>query len=149
MRFRALLCAAAIVGLSSSVWAASWEEIVNAGNQSRDWLNYGGDLGQMRFAPSDQINSGNVKNLRLKFIHQSGVIGSYETTPIAQNGILYFTTPYNHVFAVDGSSGTELWHYEHKLGTTIFCCGPNNRGVAIAGDTLYMTTLDAMLIALD
>jgi PQQ-dependent dehydrogenase (methanol/ethanol family) len=149
MHFRTLLCAAAVAGLSSSAWAASWEEIQNAGSQSRDWLNYGGDLGQMRYAPSDQINSGNVGKLRLKFIHQSGVIGSYETTPIAQNGTLYFTTPYNHVFAVDARTGRELWHYEHKLGTTIFCCGPNNRGVAIAGDTLYMATLDAMLIALD
>ena len=149
MRLKMLLCAAVVLGLSSGAWAASWEEILHAGPQSRDWLNYGGDLGQMRYAPSDQINSKNVDRLRLKFLHQSGVIGSYETTPIAQQGILYFTTPYNHVFAVEANSGKELWHYEHKLGTTIFCCGPNNRGVAIAGETLYMATLDALLIALN
>ena len=62
---------------------------------------------------------------------------------------MYITTPYNHVFAIDARSGQQLWHYEHKLGTTIFCCGPNNRGVALADDKVYMATLDAMLIALD
>ncbi len=149
MRLKTLVLAAVVASFATAASAASWEEIVNAGSQSRDWLNYGGDLGQMRYAPSDEINTGNVHKLRVKFIHQSGVLGSYETTPIAQNGILYFTTPYNHVFAVDARNGRELWHYEHKLGTTIFCCGPNNRGVAISGDKLFMATLDALLIALD
>lgn len=149
MRLKTLVLAAVVASFATAASAASWEEIVNAGSQSHDWLNYGGDLGQMRYAPSDEINTGNVHKLRVKFIHQSGVVGSYETTPIAQNGILYFTTPYNHVFAVDARNGRELWHYEHKLGTTIFCCGPNNRGVAISGDGLFMATLDALLIALD
>ncbi len=149
MRLKTLVLAAVVASFATAASAASWEEIVNAGSQSHDWLNYGGDLGQMRYAPSDEINTGNVHKLRVKFIHQSGVLGSYETTPIAQNGILYFTTPYNHVFAVDARNGRELWHYEHKLGTTIFCCGPNNRGVAISGDRLFMATLDALLIALD
>ncbi len=149
MRLKTLVLAAVVASFATAASAASWEEIRNAGSQSRDWLNYGGDLGQMRHAPSDEINTGNVHKLRVKFIHQSGVVASYETTPIAQNGILYFTTPYNHVFAVDARNGRELWHYEHKLGTTIFCCGPNNRGVAISGDRLFMATLDALLIALD
>ncbi|MEE8507347.1 MAG: PQQ-binding-like beta-propeller repeat protein [Kiloniellales bacterium] len=149
MRLKTLVLAAVVASFATAASAASWEEIVNAGSQSHDWLNYGGDLGQMRYVPSDEINTGNVHKLRVKFIHQSGVLGSYETTPIAQNGILYFTTPYNHVFAVDARNGRELWHYEHKLGTTIFCCGPNNRGVAISGDRLFMATLDALLIALD
>ncbi len=149
MRIKPFLCAVGVVCAASPAFAASWEEIANAGSQSKNWLNYGGDLGQMRYVPNDEINATNVGNLKLKFIHQSGVIGSYETTPIAEDGILYFTTPYNHVFAVDARTGRELWHYEHKLGTTIFCCGPNNRGVAVSGDMVYMATLDAMLIALD
>ena len=80
---------------------------------------------------------------------QTGVLGSFETTPIVEDGVMYITTPYNHVFAIDARTGQQLWHYEHKLGTTIFCCGPNNRGVALADDKVYMATLDAMLIALD
>ena len=52
--------------------------------------------------------------------------------------------------AYDLNTGKELWRYEHKLGTTIYCCGPNNRGVGIHGGAhVYMGTLDAHLLALD
>ena len=129
--------------------AATWEEINNAGSQSRDWLVYGGDLGQMRYLPSDQINTDNVKNLKLKYIFQTGVVGSFENTPIVEGGVLYVTSPYNHLFAVDAATGNQLWHYEHKLATTVFCCGPNSRGVVVHGDLVIMPTLDAMLVALN
>ena len=134
---------------AGSASAATWEEINNAGSQSRDWLVYGGDLGQMRYVPSDQINVDNVKNLKLKYIFQTGVVGSFENTPIVEGGVLYVTSPYNHLFAVDAATGRQLWHYEHKLGTQVFCCGPNNRGVALHGDLVIMATLDAMLVALN
>jgi PQQ-dependent dehydrogenase (methanol/ethanol family) len=149
MRGKALLAAVLLVGGTHAAAAVTWDDLVHAGNQSQNWLLYGGDLGQKRFVPNDEINTNNVQNLRLKWIFQTGVIGSFENTPIVEDGIMYVTTPYNHAFAVDASSGKQLWHYQHKLGTTIFCCGPNNRGVAVLGDKLFMTTLDAMLIALD
>ena len=64
--------------------------------------------------------------------------------------MMYVTTPYNTAIAYDLNTKKELWRYEHKLGTTIFCCGPNNRGVAIHGGAhVYMGTLDAHLVALD
>ena len=70
--------------------------------------------------------------------------------PIVVNGVMYLTTSYNHVYAIDAATGQEFWHYKHKMGPiTTYCCGPNNRGVAIYGDTLYMGTLDAKLVALD
>ncbi len=114
-----------------------------------EWLTYGGDLGQTRYIDNDEINVGNVANLKLKWIHQSSIIGSYQATPVVDDGIMYVSTPYNHVFAIDAATGEELWHYEHKLGVTTLCCGPNNRGVAVRGDLVYMATLDARLVALD
>jgi PQQ-dependent dehydrogenase (methanol/ethanol family) len=129
--------------------AADWNTLVAAGNQSANWLVYGGDLANTRFVPNDEINANNVGDLELQWIFQTGIIGSFETTPIVEDGVMYLTAPYNHVFAIDARTGRELWHYEHKLGTTIFCCGPNNRGVALADDKVYMATLDAMLVALD
>ena len=113
------------------------------------WPVYGGDMSNTRYSASDQINAGNVQNLHLKWLFQTGVIGSFETTPVVEDGVMYITTPYNHLFAIDARTGKELWSYEHKLGTTIFCCGPNNRGVALAGDKIYMATLDAALVALN
>ena len=73
-----------------------------------------------------------------------------ETAPIVVDGVMYLTTSYNHVYAVDAATGKEFWHYKQKMGpVTTFCCGPNNRGVAISGGRLFMGTLDAKLVALD
>jgi hypothetical protein len=57
---------------------------------------------------------------------QTGVVGSFENTPIVDDGVMYVTTPYDHVFAVDAKTGKELWHYQYKLGKNYICCGPNN-----------------------
>ena len=57
---------------------------------------------------------------------------------------------FDHVYALDAKTGAEIWHYKHKLGPiTTYCCGPNNRGVAVYGDKVYVATLDAKLVALD
>ena len=114
-----------------------------------EWTTYGGDQGQKRFVDNDQINVDNVAGLKLKWIHQTSVIGSYQATPVVDDGVMYVTAPYNHVFAIDAATGEELWHHQHKLGVTTLCCGPNNRGVVLRGDLVYMATLDAKLVALD
>ncbi|MGB8273833.1 MAG: PQQ-binding-like beta-propeller repeat protein [Alphaproteobacteria bacterium] len=137
------------MGANHFAAAEPWQELTSGKNQGDEWLVYGGDLGQMRYSPNDQINVKTVKNLKVKWMFQTGVLGSFENTPIVDDDVMYVTTPYNHVFALDAKTGKLLWHHEHKLGTTIFCCGPNNRGVAVLGDNVYMGTLDAMLIALD
>jgi PQQ-dependent dehydrogenase (methanol/ethanol family) len=105
---------------------------------------------QTRYYPAAQINSGNVASLRPAFIFQTEVLESMETAPIVIDGIMYITTSYNHVYALDAVTGKEFWHYKHKMGpVTTYCCGPNNRGVAILNDRLYMGTLDARLVSLD
>ncbi len=73
-----------------------------------------------------------------------------ETSPIVVDGVMFVTTSYNHVYAIDAVTGQEFWHYKHKMGAVItFCCGPNNKGVAISDGKVYVGTLDAKLIALD
>jgi alcohol dehydrogenase (cytochrome c) len=60
------------------------------------------------------------------------------------------TTAFDHVFALNARTGEEIWSYRHKMGPiTTYCCGPNNRGVAVYGNNVYLTTLDAKLVALD
>ena len=125
-------------------------QLNNAGKQTADWLHTNGDYGQTRFYAGKQINAGNVKNLRPEFMFQTEVRESMETAPIVVDGIMYMTTSYNHVYALDAVTGKEFWHYKHKMGAiTTFCCGPNNRGVAIEGGKLFMGTLDAKLVSLD
>jgi len=120
--------------------------------QSGDWTTYGGNDWNQRYSPLRQITAKNVSSVVPRMIFQTGIakLGSFENTPIVSNGVMYVTTPYNTAMAYDLNTKKELWRYEHKLGTTIYCCGPNNRGVAIHGGAhLYMGTLDAHLVALD
>ncbi|SAL03368.1 putative quinoprotein decanol dehydrogenase [Caballeronia arationis] len=121
-----------------------------AAGDASSWLHSNGSYAETRYASASQINTTNVSKLRPAFIFQTAVMESMETAPIVSNGVMFLTTSYNHVYAIDAVTGKEYWHYKHKMGpVTTFCCGPNNRGVAILGDRLYMGTLDAKLVALD
>jgi PQQ-dependent dehydrogenase (methanol/ethanol family) len=130
--------------------SVSQQQLNAADSQGANWLHTNGGYGQTRFYPGKQINTGNVKKLKPAFVFQTEVMESMETAPIVADGVMYLTTSFNHVYAVDATSGKEFWHYKHKMGpVTTFCCGPNNRGVAISGGRLFMGTLDAKLVALD
>jgi PQQ-dependent dehydrogenase (methanol/ethanol family) len=125
----------------------------NARTDGKNWAIYGRDYTNQRYSPLAQITSANVGSLRMAWMFQTGIsrLGSFETSPTVVDGVMYLTTPYNTAMAVDARSGQQIWRYEHKPSITapIYCCGPNNRGVAISGGTVYMGTLDARLVALD
>src|SRR2546430_15026193 len=111
---------------------------------------YGHDYTNDRYSALDQINPANVSPLVPRWIFQTGIVASFETTPVVSNGVMYITTAYNHLFALNARTGKQLWRYDHKLGgTEIFCCGPVNRGVGLGYGMVYMATLDAQLVALD
>jgi alcohol dehydrogenase (cytochrome c) len=121
-----------------------------AASDGNNFLHTNGNYHQTRFYPDRQINRMNVSHLRPAWIFQTDVMESMETTPIVVNGVMYVTTAFDHVYALDARTGEELWHYKHKLGPiTTYCCGPNNRGVAVYGDMVYLATLDAKLLALE
>ncbi|HSC01069.1 MAG TPA: PQQ-dependent dehydrogenase, methanol/ethanol family [Burkholderiaceae bacterium] len=121
-----------------------------AAKDSTNFLHSNGSYAQTRYYPASQINKGNVGKLKPAFVFQTEVVESMETAPIVVDGIMYLTTSYNHIYAIDAKTGKEFWHYKHKQGpVTTYCCGPNNRGVAIMNDRVYMGTLDAKLVSLD
>jgi len=128
----------------------SQEQLNKAGSDSTNWLHTNGDYAQTRYYPGKEINTGNVAKLRPAFVFQTEVLESMETAPIVVDGVMFLTTSFNHVHAIDAATGKQFWHYKHKMGpVTTFCCGPNNRGVAISGGRLFMGTLDAKMVALD
>jgi len=133
----------ALVGLS--VWpATAWGQV--------DWPTYGGNTWNQRWSSLKQIDTRNVSRLVPRMVFQTGVgrPGSFETTPIVVGDMMYVTTAYNEAtIAYDLNSKKQVWRYEHKLGTTLTCCGPNNRGVAVSDGSVFEGTLDARLIALD
>ena len=124
--------------------------LTRAAGDGNNFLHTNGNYAQTRYYPASQINTDNVKNLRPAWIFQTEVVDTMETSPIVVNGIMYVTTAFNHVYALDARTGQQIWHYKHAMGpVTTYCCGPNNRGVAVAGDRVFMGTLDAKLVALD
>lgn len=121
-----------------------------AGGDGNNFLHTNGNYEQTRYYPASQINTDNVGKLRPAWIFQTEIVGSLETSPIVVNGIMYVTTSFNHVYALNARTGEEIWHYKHDMGPiTTYCCGPNNRGVAVHGNKVFMGTLDAKLVALD
>jgi alcohol dehydrogenase (cytochrome c) len=125
------------------------QQLNSADKNATSFLLTNGDYAQTRFHPAKQIDRGNVKKLHVAWIFQTDVKESLETSPIVVDGVMYVTTSFSHVYALDAKTGTQLWHYNHKMGlVTTYCCGPNNRGVQVLGDLVYVATLDSKLVAL-
>ena len=121
-----------------------------ADKDGSNFLHSNANYAQTRYYPASQINTKNVAKLKPVFVFQTAVVESMETAPIVVDGVMYLTTSYNHLYALDATTGKEFWHYTHKQGpVTTYCCGPNNRGVAIMNDRVYMATLDAKLLAFE
>ncbi|MBO9668988.1 MAG: PQQ-dependent dehydrogenase, methanol/ethanol family [Sphingobium sp.] len=126
-------------------------ETIAAGTDG-DWLSYGRTYDEQRFSPLDQINDGNAKDLGLAWYADLDSARGQEATPLAIDGMLYTTTAWSMVKAYDGATGKPLWAYDPKVPRETVvkaCCDAVNRGLAAWGDTLFVATLDARLVALD
>jgi alcohol dehydrogenase (cytochrome c) len=114
------------------------------------WLHFGGNYGSWRHSPIKALTPASLPKLRAAWMLQTGVPVQLEVSPIVYDGILYATSSHNRLFALDAVTGKILWRYDHQQpGDLRICCGPVNRGAAIAGDHVLMATLDARLIAFD
>jgi PQQ-dependent dehydrogenase (methanol/ethanol family) len=116
---------------------------------SSNWPSYGRDYSNQRYSPLSQINTVNIGGLTLAWHYATGIPHAFEASPVVIGNIMYVSTPLNHVVALDARTGRKLWEYAESLATTVHCCGPVNRGVAVYGGRVYMGTLDARLVALD
>ena len=117
---------------TAAVTPVSQQQLSDAAKDGSNFLATNGNYEQTRFYPNDQINRNNVAHLHPAWIFTTEVKESMETSPIIVNGVMYVTTSFSHVYALDAKTGQEIWHFKPKLGpVTTFCCGPNNRGVAV------------------
>jgi alcohol dehydrogenase (cytochrome c) len=128
----------------------SAERLVNAADEPGNWLTYSGTYMSQRHTTLDQITPGNVDELELKWVFQAQSLEAFEATPLVVDGIMYLTEAPNTVLALDASTGRSFWRYQYDPATEARpCCGRVNRGLAVFGNTLFMATIDAELIALD
>lgn len=150
-RFRTLLLCALFSTLAGPACAEPITDrrLKAAGADESNWLVHGRDYTNQRFSPLEAINTGSVKSLVPKWIYQTGISATFQTTPLIADGIMYLSAPFSHVIAVNAETGREIWRYEHKRKTEKLCCGPANRGVAISEGLVFVATIDARLVALD
>ncbi len=126
------------------------ERLLKASEEPENWLMYSGQYNSQRYSRLTAIDKSNVNQLEVKWVKQLETLADVETTPLVVDGVMYLTQSPSNVFALDASTGSQFWTYEHTLPEKLsLCCGRQNRGVAILGETLFLGTLDAKLIALD
>lgn len=136
----------------AAVTFVSHERILRAPTaEPQNWLTYSGSFSSQRYSLLSQITPANAAGLELKWAYQSRSLDKHEVTPIVVDGVMYTIQSPNDVVALNAATGAVLWTYRHKPaeGTRNPCCGNISRGVAILGDTVYLGTLDAMLIAIN
>jgi alcohol dehydrogenase (cytochrome c) len=123
-----------------------------AGN---NWAAYGGNLFNQRYSSLDQINTGNVANLKGAWTYHTGgnsSATSFESSPVVVDGTMYLTGPQSQVYALDATNGSEKWRYVPEysgLAALPLCCGQVNRGVGFGAGKVFVGQLDAKLTALD
>jgi alcohol dehydrogenase (cytochrome c) len=136
-----------IVSLSAQV---TFDRILNAGKEPQNWLTYSGGVSSQRYSTLNQITPDNVKNLELQWIFQSRSLERYEATPLVVDGVMYTVQNPDDVLALDAVTGRIYWTYSYQTSPDARpCCGRLSRGLAILGDTLFIGTIDAHVIALD
>ncbi len=111
-----------------------------------EWLYYGGDPGNSKYSPLTDVNAGNIQRLHIAWqwkhweapLPEYGTApGFFENTPLMIDGVLYVTTPYNSIAAVDAETGKELWRFDgegYKLGQVLSGSGWKLRGTAFWRD---------------
>jgi alcohol dehydrogenase (cytochrome c) len=126
------------------------ERLLHANDEPQNWLTYSGSYASQRYSLLKQVDPANVKNLELKWVFQAQSLQKFETTPLVVDGIMYLTQSPNDVVAVDARTGRVFWLYHYAPSPAARpCCGIVNRGLAILGDSLFMATVDAHLVAID
>src|SRR6516164_2025212 len=147
MNARVLLLAVVTGSLPAQV---SFDRILQANQEPQNWLTYSGTTMSQRHTPLTQITPQNVKNLEMQWMYQARSLEAFEATPLVVDGIMYTVQAPNDVVALDARTGTVFWLYQYKPSVNSRpCCGSVNRGLAILGETLFMATVDAHLIAID
>ncbi len=127
-----------------------YERIREAAAEPHNWLTYSGNYSAHRHSPLTQIDRANAADLKVLWTYQIDTLHKFEVTPLVVDGVMYISEPPSDVAALDARTGRPLWRYKRKLPNDIpVCCGEVNRGVAVLGDSVYIGTLDAHLVALD
>lgn len=148
----AMLVLLALAGVAALAAAeVNSNRLEAATGEPSNWLTYYGSYKAWRYTTLDQINRANISELRPVWAFETGIPdGGLQAAPLVVDGVMYVSSAWNHVFALDAATGEMLWRYDYPEPETIpGTYGTWNRGVAVAYGLVYMGTLDNHVVALD
>ena len=130
------------------------KDVIKQTSNADQWVLQTGDYTNQRYSKLDQINAGNVKDLKVAWTFSTGVLRGHEGSPLVIGDTMYLHTPFpNNVFALDlNEPGRILWKYEPKQDPSVIpvmCCDTVNRGLAYADGKIFLHQADTTVVALD
>ena len=137
---------------SSNIGLINDERIIAAESEPGNWLSHGRTYEEQRFSPLNKINKDTVKELGLVWSKDMGTNRALESTPIVVDGIMFFTSTWSRVYAVDALTGETIWTFDPKVPgewARKACCDIVNRGVAVYNGKVYSASLDGRLFSLN
>jgi alcohol dehydrogenase (cytochrome c) len=149
----ATLIAAGAVATAMPAIAAptTFDRLVNANTEPHNWLMHSQNYGNWRYSPLSQINKSNVDRLKMAFLFSIGrdtkADGQEEGTPLVEDGFMYVTNAWSKLMKVDvrsGDRGQPVWRFDPKSEFV-----RSNKGPALLGDNVYVTTNDVRLFAVN
>lgn len=148
-----LVCALAVTAAlmaQQNSGPVTFDRILHSSREPQNWLTYSGTTSSQRYSLLKQITPENVNRLELQWVFQAKSLEKFEATPLVVDGVMYTVQAPDDVIALDAATGRIFWtlnYSPHPKASP--CCGRVNRGLAILGDTLFMGTIDAHLLAID
>ena len=128
----------------------TFERILQSTKEPQNWLTYSGGLSGQRHSLLTTIKPANARDLELKWVFQARSLERHQVTPLVVNGTMYTIQGINDVIALDAATGKQIWAYSYTPDPAARnCCGKVSRGLAIAGDTIFLAAFDTRMIAID
>src|SRR5215468_1218624 len=144
----AVLCALATHAAAQLPEFRPVTDAVLANPDPADWLMINRTFDQQRFSPLDQINKGNVGQLRMAW-SRGLPAGTQESTPIVYRGVMYLYAPGASIQAVDATNGDLLWEYQREYPQSVRPQAARNKNLGIYEDMIFFAAPDGVLLALD
>jgi alcohol dehydrogenase (cytochrome c) len=126
------------------------ERLRDSSKEPQNWLTYSGGYASQRHSLLTTIRPDNARDLELKWVFQTRSLERHQVTPLVVNGTMYTIQSPNDVIALNAATGKQIWAYSYTPDPAARnCCGKLSRGVAVAGDTVFLASFDARMIAID